>query len=152
MPGLPAIGWLGVLTLVLIVNGYGEEVGWRGHAWPRLRERHTTAGAALILAILWAGWHLPTFWMDTGMRDFDLLILPGWLVGLAAGAVVLGWIYERTGSSLLIVALFHALINMAGATLATEGVPAVAVTIVVIGWAVAILRIEGATDRVRRSS
>lgn len=152
MPGLPAIGWLGVLALVLIVNGYGEEVGWRGHAWPRLRERHTTAGAALILAILWAGWHLPTFWMDTGMRDFDLLILPGWLVGLAAGAVVLGWIYERTGSSLLIVALFHALINMAGATLATEGVPAVAVTIVVIGWAVAILRIEGATDRVRRSS
>lgn len=66
--------------------------------------------------------------------------------------MVLGWIYERTGSSLLIVALFHALINMAGATLATEGVPAVAVTIVVIGWAVAFLRIEGAADRVRRSS
>lgn len=144
MPGLPLVGWLGVLALVLVINGYGEEVGWRGHAWPRLRERHAMAGAALILAPLWALWHLPTFWIDSGMRGFDLLLIPGWIIGLASGAVVLGWLYERTNSSLLIVALFHALLNMGSATSATEGLPRIFVSVVVIAWAVVILRQEEA--------
>lgn len=143
MPGLPALGWVGVSILVLVINGYGEETGWRGFAWPRLRERHGLGGAAMILAIPWAVWHVPTFWLDTGMRGFPLPLLPGFLVGMAAGAVVLGWLYERARSSLLIVALFHALLNMASATKGTEGSVAAAVSTVVILWAVAILRVEG---------
>jgi len=143
MPGLPTIGWVGVLLLALAVNGYGEETGWRGLAWPRLRERHSVGGAALLLAVPWAVWHIPTFWLDTGMRGFPLLLLPGFLVGMAAGAVVLGWLYERARCSVLIVALFHALLNMASATKGTEGLVAAAVSTVVIVWAVAILRAEG---------
>jgi membrane protease YdiL (CAAX protease family) len=143
MPGLPTIGWVGVLLLALAVNGYGEETGWRGFAWPRLRERHGLGGAALLLAVPWAVWHIPTFWLDTGMRGFPLLLLPGFLVGMAAGAVVLGWLYERARCSVLVVALFHALLNMASATKGTEGLVAAAVSTVVIVWAVAILRVEG---------
>lgn len=143
MPGLPTLGWLAVLVLALVVNGYGEETGWRGFAWPRLRQRHTLAGAALLLAVPWALWHLPTFWLDTGLRSFPLLLLPGFLVGMAAGAVVLGWLYEQAHSSILIVALFHACLNMASATRGTEGLVAAVVSIVVIGWAVVILRAQG---------
>ncbi|HEU4539486.1 MAG TPA: CPBP family intramembrane glutamic endopeptidase [Jiangellaceae bacterium] len=146
MAGLPSVGWLGVFALVFVVNGYGEEVGWRGHAWPRLRARHSMAGAALILAVFWAIWHVPTFWIDSGLRGFDPLLIPGWIIGLAAGAVVLGWLYEQACSSLLIVALFHALLNMASATPATEGFPAIFVTFVVIAWAVSILHAEAARD------
>lgn len=144
MAGLPSVGWLGMFALVFVVNGYGEEVGWRGHAWPALRERHSMAGSATILAIYWAAWHVPTFWIDSGLRGFEPLLIPGWLIGLTAGAVVLGWLYERAGSSLLIVALFHALLNMASATPATEGFPSIVVTLVVIVWAVRILRAEAA--------
>jgi membrane protease YdiL (CAAX protease family) len=143
MPGLPAVGWVGVAILVLAINGYGEETGWRGFAWPRLRERHSLGGAAMLLAIPWAVWHLPTFWLDTGMRGFPLVQLPGLFVGMAAGAVVLGWLYERARSSILIVALFHAWLNMASATRGTEGFVAAAVSTVVIVWAVAILRVQG---------
>jgi len=113
-PGLPEVGWVGVFLLVLLLNGFGEEVGWRGFLWPRLRRDHSLAGAAGLLTLPWALWHLPTFWLDTGM-DLDPLVLPGWLIGLAAGAVVLGWLYEHTGS-LLLVALFHASLNMVSAT------------------------------------
>jgi membrane protease YdiL (CAAX protease family) len=77
MPGLPALGWLAVLALALVVNGYGEETGWRGFAWPRLRQRHTLAGAALLLAVPWALWHLPTFWLDTGLGGFPCCCCPG---------------------------------------------------------------------------
>lgn len=78
------------------------------------------------------------------MRGFELLVVPGWLLGLAAGAVVLGWLYERARSSLLLVALFHTLLNMASATRGTEGIPAGVVSGMVILWAIAILRSERA--------
>lgn len=70
-------------------------------------------------------------------------MLPGFLVGMAAGAVVLGWLYEQAHSSVLIVALFHACLNMASASRGTEGLVATVVSIVVIGWAVLILRAHG---------
>jgi uncharacterized protein len=80
------------------------------------------------------------FWIDSGLRGFDLWLAPGWLGGLAAGAVVIGWLVERADGSLLLVAIFRAFLNMASATPATEGIPAIAASVVVIGWAVWILR------------
>jgi membrane protease YdiL (CAAX protease family) len=140
MPGLPAAGWLAVALLVLLVNGYGEETGWRGYAWPRLRERHSLGGAALVLAVPWALWHVPTFFIDSGMRGFPPLLLPGFLAGMLAGSLVLGWLYERTGGSILVVAVFHAMLNMASAVKAAEGLPAVCASAVVIAWAVLVMR------------
>jgi membrane protease YdiL (CAAX protease family) len=142
MPGLRAVGWFGVLALVLVINGYGKETGWRDVAWTELRRRHTLTGAAFLLAVPWAVWHLPTFWIDSGMRDFPLPMLPGFLVGLCAGAVVLGWLYERSGSSLFVVALFHAVLNIGCASNGCEGLLAATVSMVVIFWAVWILRAE----------
>ena len=146
MDGLPMVGWLGVALLVLVVNGYGEETGWRGYAWPRLRARHGLPRSALLLAVPWAVWHVPTFWIDSGMRGFSVWLLPGFFVGMAAGAVVLGWIYERCGS-VLVVALWHTMLNMASATRGTTGA-APLVSMVVIGWAIWILR----QDRVAASA
>jgi uncharacterized protein len=136
-PGLPDVGWLGVFVLALVINGFGEEVGWRGFVWPRLRRRRSLGGAALVLAVPWAIWHLPTFWLATGM-DLEPHVIPGWLVGLAAGAVVLGWLYERTGS-LLLVALFHASLNMISGT-DVPVLPAVLTSMAIIVAAVALLR------------
>jgi uncharacterized protein len=92
-PGLPTVGWLGIYVLALLVNGFGEEIGWRGFAWPRLRERRSIAAAAGVLAVPWALWHVPTFWLATGL-DLEPFVIPGWLLGLVAGGVVLG---TRTG-------------------------------------------------------
>ncbi len=142
MEGLPSTGWLGTLALVLVVNGYGEEVGWRGVAWPELRDRYGAPRAATVLAAPWALWHLPTFWIDSGLRGFPVLLVPGWLFGLAAGAYVLGWLHDRTGGSLFVVAVWHALLNMGSATEGTEGWPAALVTATVIALAFGIGRHE----------
>ena len=141
MPGAPA-GWLGLVAVLLLVNGYGEETGWRGYAWCRLRRRHGLAGAALLLSGPWALWHLPTFWLDTGLGDLDLLAVPGWLIALPFGAVALGWLYERTRHSLVVVTTFHAGVNWASATEGTAGLPAAAVSVLVVVAAVVILRHE----------
>jgi len=147
MPGIPAVTWIGEFAMVTLINGYGEETGWRGFAWPRLRERHTLGGAALILAVPWAAWHLPTIFLDTGMRGFPLLVLPAFFVGMAAGAAVLGWLYEHARSSILIVALWHAFLNMGSATDGAAGFVQMAVTTFVIVWAVDILQRERARER-----
>lgn len=60
------------------------------------------------------------------MRGLPPLMLPGFLIGLAAGAVVLGWLYEQARSSLFVVALWHAMLNMTSATEGTEGFVAAA--------------------------
>lgn len=143
MPGLPNAGWLAVLVMVFLINGYGEETGWRGYAWPRLRQRHRVWTAALLITVPWAIWHLPTFWLDTGLRDFPPAMIPGWLIGMVAGAVVLGWMYEHARSSIVIVALFHATVNLASATEGTASVAALP-SVVIIVWAVLILRREHA--------
>lgn len=140
VPGLPALGWWAVAALMLVINGYGEETGWRGFAWSRLRERHSLGGAAIALTVPWAIWHVPLFWIDSGMRGMEPWVIPGWLFGLAAGAVVLGWLYERARFSILIPALFHSFLNMASSTAATGGLVAGLVSALIIVWAIIILR------------
>jgi uncharacterized protein len=142
-PGLAEVGWLGVFVLTLVINGLGEEVGWRGFVWPRLRRHRSLGGAALVLAVPWAIWHVPTFWLATGM-DLEPYVVPGWLLGLAAGAVVLGWLYERTGS-LLLVALFHASLNMVSGT-DVPVLPAALTSMAIIVVAVALLRRSARRD------
>ena len=61
------VGWELVLIEVIFF-GYGEEVGWRGYALDALQAGGRTAYAAsTVLAILWAGWHLPLFFYAHGL-------------------------------------------------------------------------------------
>ncbi len=136
----PSFAGIGTLVVLQLVNGYGEETGWRGFAVPHLRLRHGPPAASLILAIPWAIWHIPTFWLDTGMRGFPPFVIPAFLVGLAAGSIVLTWMAEGSGS-ILIVALWHAALNLGAATDAAAGSVAAITTTMVIFWAVRVVHL-----------
>jgi membrane protease YdiL (CAAX protease family) len=146
MPGLPDLPWPAMAALLLVLNGYGEEGGWRGFAWPRLRAYLGLRDAALLLTAGWALWHAPLLFLDSGLTDLPLLVLPGWLIGLASGAVVLGWLYERSGS-VLVVALAHTALNLVSGTRGGEGLVAATASATVIIGAVLVLRAEAARDR-----
>ena len=61
---LPGVGLLGIVVVEVLFFGFGEETGWRGFAWPRLRRRHGLLAAAAILTAPWALWHLPNALFD----------------------------------------------------------------------------------------
>ena len=93
MSGLPAaLGLAGVGLLILLVNGFGEETGWRGFALPLLQRRMSPLPAMLVLAVIWAGWHLPMFFVVNNFRSFSAGTIMGWLLGLTAGSILLGWL------------------------------------------------------------
>jgi len=144
--GIPAIGLAGVLLLIF-VGALGEETGWRGYALPQLQHRFSPLASSLILAGLWFGWHLPQFWVIGTYRDFTPVQYVGMFLGLACGAVVLTWLYNRSGGSILLVAVWHALYNVVSATQAATGLLAAVVTTLIMIQGIALIALE---LRVRR--
>jgi uncharacterized protein len=136
--GLPGVGVLGVTVLVVVLNGFGEETGWRGVAVPALLPRLGPLGAALVIAPVWALWHLPYFFLLQSYQSFNALTIIGFLVGLAYGSVVLTWLYLGTGGSILAVAIWHGLFNMATATDGATNIIASTVSALVIALGVVV--------------
>ena len=139
MSGFVSIPGWATLAVILVINGLGEETGWRGFALPAFRLGQSEITASLLVAIPWAAWHAPTFFIDSAYRDFPVLLLPGWLLGFFALSVVMTWVYEGARSSILL-ALLHASLNVATATRATDGAVAGVVSMAVIAWSLVIVR------------
>jgi membrane protease YdiL (CAAX protease family) len=95
----------------------GEEMGWRGYILPRLQAKYNALVASLIVGIIWGAWHLPKF-LGIGANSERSF---GWfLVFVVAEAVLYTWLYNNTRGSLLLVTIFHASGNTAGAFLPTS--------------------------------
>ncbi len=98
-------------ALVYLVYGTGlflltEEAGWRGAVLPRLQHRMRPWQAALVLGVIWAGWHLPLLATpDAG--DRGLPVAPFLLLVVATSVLVSGLVNAANGS-VVVAALFHA--------------------------------------------
>lgn len=142
MAGLPQWGVLFV-WVALVVGGIGEEAGWRGYALPVLRRQHGVLQSSLLLVPIWAGWHLPLFFLLKSYRDLGPVGVPGFLIGLACGSIILAWLYESAVSSVLIAAVWHGTFNLTSATDGAHGtVAAVVSTGVIAGAAVLAWRLH----------
>ena len=136
--GLPAAA-LPMLAGLLLVNGFGEEGGWRGFAQERLQRRHGPVRAALITALAWVGWHAPLFVILASFRGFKAALLPGFFLGMVAGGIVLAHVYNAAGGSVAAAACWHVAYNLASATAATEGTIAIVATTIVMIQAATVL-------------
>ena len=150
--GLPAIGLVGVLLLITFVGALGEETGWRGYALPQLQRQFSPLTSSLILAVLWFLWHVPQFFVIATYRDFNPVQYVGMLLGLTCGAVVLTWLYNRSGSSILLVIVWHGLYNVVSGTQAATGMIAAIVSTLVMVQGVALIVLEVRARRRGRPS
>src|SRR4051812_44202292 len=137
--GVGSITPVAVVAVVFVLNGLGEETGWRGFAVERLLRDHDLRWTALVVGVGWAGWHLPFFWLVESFRSFGPLAL-GWFVSMLAASVVLAHLYCIGRRSILLVAAWHTAFNFTSATEATGAVVGTVMSVAVIGWAVWVLR------------
>ena len=133
-PGIEA-GLNGFITLliVFIVNGFGEEIGWRGFLVDGLLKKHSVLKVSLIVVAFWATWHFPLFFVLESFKALGLGGTIGWLFGITSGSIVLTWLYKHSGSSILLVAVWHTAFNYTSATATATGpVAAISSTLVMI--------------------
>jgi membrane protease YdiL (CAAX protease family) len=97
---------------ILLFIGLGEEPGWRGFALPQLQKKHTPLIASMILAPVWALWHLPLFG-----NEFPWSIVAPFVLSVFGGTCVLTWVFNGAKGSVLLTMLFHAALNTVGAGL-----------------------------------
>jgi membrane protease YdiL (CAAX protease family) len=106
-PDLGRLAWtdlvlVAALRLVNPLDGpLGEEPGWRGYALPWLQATRTPLGAALLLGVIVALWHLPL--VTTGQ------LAPVGLPVTVVITVVYVWLFDRARGSVLLVLVFHVL-------------------------------------------
>ena len=87
-----------------------EEPGWRGFLLPRLQQRFSPLIASLLVWFPWALWHAPLD-LSGGMGRSWMYFLQVRVIFLLPIAIVLTWLYNRSGGNLLCVAIFHAAMN-----------------------------------------
>jgi uncharacterized protein len=134
----------------VVFFGFGEEVGWRGFALPRLQTgRRSALVAALILSLFWAAWHVPLFSFAMGLEGMGLAAIAGWFFSIATGSGLLAWLYNSTGGSILIVAIFHGALDIAINSPAGPEVANVMGALVTI-WGLAVLAWAGPKNLSRR--
>jgi hypothetical protein len=68
-----------------------------------------------------------------------LRIVPGFFLGMFAGTIVLTWLYNRGGGSVLTVALWHASFNFVTASPNAGGLDAAVTSTLVMVWAVIVV-------------
>jgi len=138
-PGLPPVG-LPFIVMLVVVGAFGEEIGWRGFALMPLQRRFGAAGGTFVLALLWAAWHIPTFFFVEAYRAMTWpLLVGGFGLGICAGALVLSRVAQRANGSILAAALWHAAYNMTSATAGSRGLIAAITTTAVMVWGVLLL-------------
>jgi membrane protease YdiL (CAAX protease family) len=115
--GVAPLMILPVFLLIYFANALPEEYGWRGYALDPLQRRFNALGASLVLGLIWGLWHLPLVFIEGTTQatiPFHEFVLQTMVL-----AVLYTWLYNNTGGSVLIAALFHASANIAGAAIPT---------------------------------
>ena len=107
------------ILIPLVVTHLGEEAGWTGFMQDTLQERREPLLASILVAPAFVLFHFPLTFVEAPRITLAVVQLA--LVQLVVQAVVvvffrvvIMWLYNGTGRSVLVVALFHSAFNSAG--------------------------------------
>lgn len=100
----PFIMW----PIMILFGGMLEEPGWTAYALPNLLDRFKAARygmliATLIMAAIRIGWHVPLM-LNGNVSWVDIPVM-------LAAQIVIVWLFNRTGGSVLAIMLLHLMNN-----------------------------------------
>ena len=94
-----------------------EELGWRGIAFEELLNLTNYYKAQILVAVLWALWHVPLFFIHGSYQNSLGIYTPAfWMffINVILNSFITGWIYVKSNRSLLMAIIFHYTINLSG--------------------------------------
>jgi membrane protease YdiL (CAAX protease family) len=82
-----------------------------GYALPRLQTGYSALVSGVILGLLWGLWHLPVFFNpDLSYSNLPFFLYIPFIVLVA---ILMTWLFNSSGGSVLMAMFFHAVINVA---------------------------------------
>jgi uncharacterized protein len=111
-----SVGAVAVLLGPALVAGLVEEPGWRGAVSDVWQARTRPVWAATGIGVLWSAWHLPlSFVQGSYYHELGAGSLRFWLTHLMLVqlGVLLVWLANGSGGSILLAVLAHAAFNVA---------------------------------------
>ncbi|MDQ2942334.1 MAG: CPBP family intramembrane metalloprotease [Candidatus Dormibacteraeota bacterium] len=149
-PALTTVLLYPVFYIVLLAIGgpLTEEPGWRGFALPLLQRRWGPLVGTIIVGFIWFAWHLPNYlrpdWATVN-GGFSASGLGVFALAAVVFSVLITWVFNHAGGSVLMAILVHASINFSQgltgdlfpAAKSNEVAPVIAFTIVAVVIALA---------------
>ncbi len=115
------------LALQILLFQVAEEIGWMGFFHARVQERYTALKACAVVAFPFALFHVPDFLVDAGWSVANIGPALAYVVFMTFilffVRVILVWLYNNTGGSVLIVGFFHASSNTAVTRMSVDFLP-----------------------------
>ena len=90
-----------------------EETGWTGFMQHTVQEWRGPLLASVLVAPAFALMHLPPLLMDPGLGLGLLIVFGALVIMMTFFRIVVMWLYNGSGRSVLVVALFHSAFNSA---------------------------------------
>jgi uncharacterized protein len=96
------------LFVAFFFGALGEELGWSGFVIDPLQDQLGALWASLIIGVVWTVWHyIPLLQVP---RSWEFIAW--WSLGTLANRVIIVWLYNKTGRSVFVASVFHAMINL----------------------------------------
>jgi len=128
------------LFVVFFIAGLGEELGWSGYITDPLQARFGALWASLLLGLVWSVWHF----IPLLQAQRSWAFIAWWSLGTLASRVIIVWLYNHTGKSVCVAAVFHAMINLTWQLFPVNGsfydphvtglITAIVAMVVIVGW------------------
>jgi len=91
------------LTVLFFVGALAEELGWSGYAIEPLQDRWGALTASLLLGAVWAVIHFVPLTQAHRSAEW----IAWWSLGTVATRVILVWLFNGAGRSVLVASLYH---------------------------------------------
>ena len=90
------------------LGALGEELGWSGYALDPMQARWGALGASLLLGLVAILWHMTPLLLIGRSPTW----IAWWCLYALTFRIFTVWLYNNTGKSVFVAALFHATVNI----------------------------------------
>jgi membrane protease YdiL (CAAX protease family) len=97
-----------IMIPICIITALGEEVGWRGFMYPKMKKLWEWKKAIIFSGVAWALWHLPLVVTELYYNSTVLLFrIPMFFIEIFALTIIISWLRVKSNSVWPAI-LFHA--------------------------------------------